>query len=105
MGQASGKEKGDSSTQTVDGGHLVPQGVYSAVQDYNHDVVQGIIKARKLAPFYQGLDDEDAYSEAPFNTECPICFLVSRSAFLYMLFGELVADSWRFTSLSTIPRL
>lgn len=77
MGQASGKEKGDSGGQMVDGGHLVPQGVYSAAQDYNHDVVQGLIKTRKLAPFYQGLDDEDAYAEAPYNTECPICFLVS----------------------------
>lgn len=76
MGQANGKERGDSASQSVDGGYLVPQGVYSSVQDYDHSIVKALIQNRKLAPFYPGLDDEEAYAQAPFNTECPICFLV-----------------------------
>lgn len=75
MGQANGKEKGDAGGGMVDGGALVPQGVYSGAQDYNHSVVQKLIQTRKLAPFYTGLDDEEAYAKAPYNTECPICFL------------------------------
>lgn len=75
MGQANGKEKAEGSGGMVDGGALVPQGVYSGAQDYNHSVVQKLIQIRKLAPFYTGLDDEEAYAKAPFNTECPICFL------------------------------
>lgn len=78
MGQANGKEKSDSSSQSVDGGYLIPQGVYTSVQDYDHSVVRALIQNRKLAPFYPGLDDEEAYAQAPYNTECPICFLVSR---------------------------
>jgi hypothetical protein len=77
MGQANGKEKADSGAQSVDGGYLIPQGVYSSVQDYDHTVVKALIQNRKLSPFYPGLDDEEAYSQAPYNTECPICFLVS----------------------------
>lgn len=76
MGQSNGKEKVEQGNQLVDGGYLVPQGVYSSVQDYDHGVVKSIIQGRKLAPFYTGLDDEEAYAQAPFNTECPICFLV-----------------------------
>lgn len=73
MGQASGKEKQDDS---VDGGALVPQGVYTGPQDYSHDGLKSFIYDRKLAPFYKGSDDEDTYKDAPENTECPICFLV-----------------------------
>ncbi|UZJ55022.1 hypothetical protein CBS101457_004342 [Exobasidium rhododendri] len=75
MGQTNGKEKVESGNQSVDGGFLIPQGVYSSVQDYDHTVVKTAIQSRKLAPFYTGLDDEEAYAQAPFNTECPICFL------------------------------
>ena len=81
MGQSNGKEKADSGTQAVDGGYLVPQGVYSTTQDYDHAVVKHCIQSRKLAPFYPGLDDEEAYAQAPYNTECPICFLVSTIGF------------------------
>lgn len=77
MGQASGKEKGDAGNSSVDGGYLIPQGVYSTAQDYDHSIVKAMIQSRKLAPFYTGLDDEEAYAQAPYNTECPICFLVS----------------------------
>jgi hypothetical protein len=77
MGQTNGKEKGESGNQSVDCGFLVPQGVYSSAQDYDHSIVKNFIQSRKLAPFYTGLDDEEAYAEAPYNTECPICFLVS----------------------------
>lgn len=77
MGQSNGKEKADSSNQSVDGGFLIPQGVYTSAQDYDHSVVKTSIQTRKLAPFYPGLDDEEAYAQAPYNTECPICFLVS----------------------------
>jgi hypothetical protein len=81
MGQTNGKEKAESGNQLVDGGYLIPQGVYSTVQDYDHTVVKAAIQNRKLAPFYTGLDDEQAYAHAPFNTECPICFLVSAQVY------------------------
>lgn len=93
MGQAATKERhgsddpsGSSSSSSkhaksypasVDGGALVPQGVYQGVQDYDHDVVKTAIVQRRLMPFYKGEDDEETYRGRPFNTECPICFLVS----------------------------
>lgn len=67
-----------SFPSTVDGGALEPQGVYQGVQDYDHNVVKTAIVQRKLMPFYKGDDDEEKYQDRPFNTECPICFLVSR---------------------------
>lgn len=79
MGQTNGKEKQEGGLQAFDGGALVPQGVYTSAQDYNHSVVKSFITSRKLAPFYVGLDDDNAYAQAPYNTECPICFLVSPS--------------------------
>lgn len=89
MGQAATKEHrhgNDASSSsatspsypsTVDGGALEPQGVYPPPHDYDHDVVKSAIVQRKLMPFYKGQDDEEAYSGQVFNTECPICFLVS----------------------------
>lgn len=97
MGQAATKERhshdahggeGSSSStsaaparsypSTFDGGALEPQGVYTGPQDYSHDVVKTAIVNRKLMPFYKGKDDEDEYAGERFNSECPICFLVSR---------------------------
>ncbi|KAL3899537.1 MAG: hypothetical protein SGCHY_001971 [Lobulomycetales sp.] len=40
-------------------------------QDYSVRIVKQLIKDRRLAPFYRGLDDED---DQPV-LECPICFL------------------------------
>lgn len=59
---------------------MEPQGVYTGAQDYSHDVVKTAIVQRKLMPFYKGKDDEDAYDGERFNSECPICFLVSGQA-------------------------
>lgn len=83
MGQAATKERHShdeahrqpSYPASIDGGALEPQGVYTGPQDYSHDVVKSAIVHRKLMPFYKGMDDEDAYQDKPFNTECPICFL------------------------------
>ncbi|KAK0549008.1 SNF1-interacting protein [Tilletia horrida] len=69
MGQASGKHaahSGDGASGSdsldhvlVDGGALVPQGVYTGAQDYDHGVVQRIIQERKLAPFYKSFEDDE----------------------------------------------
>ncbi|CAD6890211.1 unnamed protein product [Tilletia controversa] len=65
MGQASGKHTAHDEPM-VDGGALVPQGVYTAAQDYDHTIVQRCIHERKLAPFYKFFDDDqpDAQSIA-----------------------------------------
>jgi hypothetical protein len=94
MGQANGKEKGESGSQSFDGGSFTPQGVYSSAQDYDHTVVRTNIQNRKLAPFYPGLDDEEAYAQAPFNTECPICFLVSIVAFTPRMHHDLLTQDY-----------
>ncbi|KAF9421516.1 SNF1-interacting protein [Podila epigama] len=64
MGNATTK---DSKTDQVDGGGLVPTGIYSAPQDFDFRIVQRLILQRKLAPFYKGLeecdDSEDAQEE------------------------------------------
>ncbi|KAE8218867.1 hypothetical protein CF319_g7331 [Tilletia indica] len=58
MGQASGKHA-QHDDPLVDGGALIPQGVYSGAQDYDHSIVQRCIHERKLAPFYKSFEDED----------------------------------------------
>lgn len=47
-------------TETVDGGFLFPQGVYTGAQDFKVSVVRELIIRRKLAPFYKGLDGIDS---------------------------------------------
>ncbi|KAI9508834.1 hypothetical protein F5148DRAFT_1192296 [Russula earlei] len=42
---------------TVDFGHLTPQGVYSGNKDWKEDVVTQLIIDRKIAPFYRPLED------------------------------------------------
>lgn len=44
---------------TVDFGHLSPQGVYSSTRDWKEDVVTQLIIDRKLAPFYRPLEEYD----------------------------------------------
>ncbi|KAF9347233.1 SNF1-interacting protein, partial [Mortierella sp. NVP85] len=60
MGNTSTKEKADH----VDGGALLPHGVYSGPQDYDFRIVQRLILQRKLAPFYKGLEDWDDNEDA-----------------------------------------
>ncbi|KAI8352218.1 hypothetical protein B0O80DRAFT_454041 [Mortierella sp. GBAus27b] len=60
MGNTSTKEKSDH----VDGGALLPHGVYSGPQDYDFRIVQRLILQRKLAPFYKGLEDWDDSEDA-----------------------------------------
>ncbi|KAI9231690.1 MAG: hypothetical protein BYD32DRAFT_466924 [Podila humilis] len=64
MGNASTK---DIKADQIDGGGLVPNGIYTATQDYDFRIVQRLILQRKLAPFYKGLeecdDSEDAHEE------------------------------------------
>lgn len=43
--------------ETVDFGHLTPQGIYTGPQDWNQQVVGKLIVDRKLAPFYRPLED------------------------------------------------
>ncbi|KAG9104911.1 SNF1-interacting protein [Ceratobasidium sp. 370] len=43
--------------ETVDFGHLSPQGIYTGPQDWNQQVVGKLIVDRKLAPFYRPLED------------------------------------------------
>ncbi|KZV91088.1 hypothetical protein EXIGLDRAFT_837384 [Exidia glandulosa HHB12029] len=53
---ASTRDKHDDS---VDYGALVPFGVYSGQQDWNHAIVTQLVVDRRLAPFYRPLEDYD----------------------------------------------
>ncbi|GJJ76905.1 hypothetical protein EMPS_09264 [Entomortierella parvispora] len=63
MGNTATKDKAEH----VDGGALLPNGIYTGPQDYDFRIVQRLILQRKLAPFYKGLeecaDSEDAQEE------------------------------------------
>jgi hypothetical protein len=65
MGSGHGKEK---SEDIVDGGQLVPHGVYKITQDWNEKIVRKLIIDRKLAPFYKGLSDYDETAEVTLTT-------------------------------------
>lgn len=41
----------------VDGGHTLPLGLYQVQHDFSQPIVRQLINDRKLAPFYQGLED------------------------------------------------
>nr|CAG8576847.1 2537_t:CDS:2 [Entrophospora candida] len=56
MGNSNGKDK---SEEIVDGGQLVPHGLYKGPQDWDTKSVRKFIIERKLAPFYKGLSDYD----------------------------------------------
>ncbi|KAF9548836.1 SNF1-interacting protein [Mortierella hygrophila] len=60
MGNTTTKEKSDH----VDGGNLLPNGIYSGPQDYDFRIVQRLIHQRRLAPFYKGLEDWDDSEDA-----------------------------------------
>jgi hypothetical protein len=52
------------SSEMVDGGYLVPQGVYKGPQDYKLKVVRQLMIERRLAPFFKGLPDyEDFWTD------------------------------------------
>ncbi|KAG0048217.1 SNF1-interacting protein [Gryganskiella cystojenkinii] len=63
MGNTATKDKAEH----IDGGGLLPNGIYTGPQDYDFRIVQRLILQRKLAPFYKGLeecaDSEDAQQE------------------------------------------
>ncbi|KAL2432360.1 Protein sip5 [Exophiala dermatitidis] len=48
----------------VDGGYLVTQGVYVGPEDFNKGIVRQLMIARRLAPFWRGLNDySDSWAE------------------------------------------
>jgi len=55
----SASSSGRHHDETVDGGQLVPQGVYTGPRDWNPAVVSQLICARRLAPFYRPLEEYD----------------------------------------------
>jgi hypothetical protein len=76
MGNSNGRQSGVSSprhqppyathhqVRTFDGGSLSPHGVYPGQADYNPTHVIKLIRERRLAPFYKGLDDyEDDWTD------------------------------------------
>jgi hypothetical protein len=58
-GSSSGKHSHSHNIrdETVDFGHLSPQGIYTGPQDWNQEIVGRLIIDRKLAPFYRPLED------------------------------------------------
>lgn len=58
---SSGRGHHDDS---VDYGHLSPQGVYTGPRDWNQAIVSQLICARRLAPFYRPLEEyEDSWDD------------------------------------------
>ncbi|KAJ1821434.1 SNF1-interacting protein [Coemansia sp. RSA 2675] len=63
MGNAAGKLNG---AMVCDGGGLAPTGIYAEdAQDYDVKVVQRLILARQMAPFYTGADEPDPAEPLP----------------------------------------
>ncbi|KAK9369970.1 hypothetical protein V1509DRAFT_561369 [Lipomyces kononenkoae] len=51
--------------EQVDGGYLVPQGVYTGPQDFKARIVRQLQVDRRLAPFFKGLEDyDDSWTDA-----------------------------------------
>ncbi|KAJ7582820.1 hypothetical protein C8J56DRAFT_791635 [Mycena floridula] len=65
MGNSSSSSSGrGQQDDTVDLGHLSPQGIYTGPRDWNQAIVTQLICARKLAPFYRPLEDyEDSWDD------------------------------------------
>lgn len=57
MGNTSSSSSRGHHDDTVDYGHLAPQGVYTGPKDWNHGIVTQLIVDRRLAPFYRPLED------------------------------------------------
>ncbi|CAN6648076.1 hypothetical protein TRVA0_022S02300 [Trichomonascus vanleenenianus] len=45
--------------EIVDGGYLVPHGIYTGAQTYKYKIVRQLVLERRLAPFYKPLADYD----------------------------------------------
>ncbi|KAI0049707.1 hypothetical protein FA95DRAFT_1515390 [Auriscalpium vulgare] len=64
MGNSASSSGRGQHDDTVDFGHLTPQGLYSGPRDWNETVVGQLIIDRKLAPFYRPLEDyEEAWDD------------------------------------------
>ncbi|KAG5635219.1 hypothetical protein H0H81_012009 [Sphagnurus paluster] len=59
MGNSSSSSGRVHHDESVDYGHLIPQGVYTGPRDWNQAIVTQLICARRLAPFYRPLEDYD----------------------------------------------
>lgn len=59
MGNSASSSGRGHHDETVDFGHLSPQGVYTNPQDWNQAIVTQFICARRLAPFYRPLEEYD----------------------------------------------
>jgi hypothetical protein len=59
MGNSSSSSGRTHHDETVDYGHLTPQGVYTGPRDWNQAIVSQLICSRRLAPFYRPLEDYD----------------------------------------------
>jgi hypothetical protein len=60
----SASSSGRHQDETVDGGQLAPQGIYTGPRDWNQAVVSQFICARRLAPFYRPLEEyEDSWDD------------------------------------------
>lgn len=57
MGNSTSNPSRGGHDDTVDFGHLSPQGVYTGSPDWNQAVVAQLIVGRRLAPFYRPLED------------------------------------------------
>ncbi|KAF8061538.1 hypothetical protein FPV67DRAFT_1704101 [Lyophyllum atratum] len=57
MGNSASSSGRGHHDESVDYGHLTPQGVYTGPRDWNQAVVTQLICARRLAPFYRPLED------------------------------------------------
>ncbi|KAF8162922.1 hypothetical protein B0H34DRAFT_794682 [Crassisporium funariophilum] len=57
MGNSSSSSGRGHHDETVDYGHLVPQGVYTGPREWNQAIVSQLIVARRMAPFYRPLED------------------------------------------------
>ena len=63
MGNSASSSR-NAHDETVDYGHLVPQGIYTGTRDWNEQIVAQAIVDRKLAPFYRPLEDyEDDWDD------------------------------------------
>lgn len=59
MGNSASSSGRSQHEDTVDYGHLTPQGVYTGPKDWNQSIVTQLIIERKLAPFYRPLEEYD----------------------------------------------
>ena len=62
MGNSASSSR-NAHDETVDYGHLVPQGIYTGPRDWNEQIVAQAIVDRKLAPFYRRLEDYEEEEE------------------------------------------